>query len=511
MTAAKAPPSSTWALQLVLFCFVFTLLGVVARANPYAGDASLMCQVADSIVDHGGIDIRPRGNRRYAKYPLLDVLQCVPAVALRHVVGAHWPHEPGLAGFALGVPPHAVTGLLAVGLFQLALAFEASPQIALAFALLVTFTTPILPAGRSLYSETLQALLLVWAVLATLRARDARARGAFFAAGLLAGLAINAKILLAVLPLAMLADQLHERWDRARWRSAAVFCLGALPGALAWLGYNYARYGSLLAQGYGVERDGSISFGVPLASGLYGLLFSSGKSVFLYSPLLLASLWGFPRMLRERRRELWLLGIPTLVTLLAVSKWWAWNGDWAWGPRLLLPVVPLACVPALWPLRHGGAARALVLALGVAGLYVQLLAVLIAPSQLIIASTAASSTVIGHPRDRSAVRDELLALHFIPELNPIVGQQWLLERYLHKRPWTQRSYYPWRNLGIPAWRPRHDPTPKTLDLWLSQGGPLATGLALALSALALGLGALLLVLARRPRPGPAAASPKAHR
>ena len=501
-TAAR---SSTWRLQAVLFCFVFSALGVVSRANPNTGDASLMCAAADSIVSRGHLDVAPvrpdvlrgREGKYYVKYPLLDVLQCLPAVALRNLARRYWPDDDGLAGFALGVPPHIVTSVLALGLFQLALELEVSIPVALGFALLVVFTTPILPAGRSLYGETAQAALLVWAMVAALRARDARARGASLSAGAIAGLAVNAKILLAILPLAILVDQLHERWDRARWRSAGVFCIGVLPGALAWLGYNYFRYENPFAQGYGAGRDTSIGFGVPLASGLYGLLFSSGKSVFLYSPLLLASLLGLPRMLRARRRDVWLLGIPTLAIVFVGAKWWCWHGDWAWGPRLVLPVVPLACVPALWVLRRRGTPRALVLALGTAGLYVQMLAVLVAPGQFFIASSAANATVIGHAKNAHALRDDLLALHFIPELNPIVGQQWLLGRYLDRRPWTKDSYYPWRSLGIEAWRPRRDPTPAALDLWISHPSPIVIGLALALSAITLALGARLLVFARR--------------
>ncbi|MFI5309553.1 MAG: hypothetical protein ACHQ53_19510, partial [Polyangiales bacterium] len=388
-------------------------------------------------------------------------------------------------------------GVLAIGLFDLALALDASVTTALVFALLVVFTTPIWSAGRSLYSETLQTTLVVFTVLAAIRAREVGARGAFLVVGLLAGLAINAKVLLGLLPLAVLVDQAHERWEPRRMRNLGLAGLAVLPGAIAWLAYNHARYGSVLAQGYTTGRDGAIGFDVPLLSGLYGLLLSSGKSVFLYSPLLVAAMCGVGGMWRERRRDLWLIAIPTLGTLLAVSKWWAWSGDWAWGPRLLLPVVPLACLPALRLLERRGVTRVIVLALCAAGFYVQVLAVAIAPSRFIEVTDRAASTAIGNPKHPETVRDELLALHFVPELSPIVGQHWLLMRYLRKPPWTESSDYPWKSLGIPAFRPRQDPTPKHLDLWTTNASPLVIGLASVFAALTLASGAWLVVLARK--------------
>jgi hypothetical protein len=70
-----------------------------------------------------------------------------------------------------------------------------------------------------------------------------------------------------------------------------------------------------------------------------------------------------------------------------------------------------------------------------------------------------------------ALRDDLLPAHFIPELSPIVGQYWLLERYLTQPGWDRSSDYPWKSLAIEAWWPRTNPTPPRLDLWLDSRSP----------------------------------------
>jgi hypothetical protein len=59
--------------------------------------------------------------------------------------------------------------------------------------------------------------------------------------------------------------------------------------------------------------------------------------------------------------------------------------------------------------------------------------------------------------------------------------------------WDAQSDYPWKNLGIPSWRPHKNPTPERLNFWLERSSSRAAwllGCALVLFALA--SGALLL-------------------
>jgi len=50
------------------------------------------------------------------------------------------------------------------------------------------------------------------------------------------------------------------------------------------------------------------------------------------------------------------------------GAWWAWHGGWSWGPRFLVPLLPLSCLPlGLLPARRGWRAALIVaLALGAA-------------------------------------------------------------------------------------------------------------------------------------------------
>jgi hypothetical protein len=307
------------------------------------------------------------------------------------------------------------------------------------------------------------------------------------ATGLLFGVAINLKTLLVALAGAWLLDRLlRPRAERDLPRVLGYGALGVLPGALAFLLYNQARYGSPLVLGYDIGRDGSIGFGTPLLAGLHGLLFSPGKSVFLYAPLLLLAVPGALRMARERRRELYVLALPVLFTLLAAARWWAWSGDVAWGPRLLVPVLPLAFVPALFALPGPSRVRrALFAALCALGLYVGFLGVAFRPFQYVAVAQEATRVTLGKG-DPGKMRDVPITLHHVPELSPLVGHHWLLGRALAGEGWDADSDYPWRSLGIDAWRPRHDPGPKYFNFWFHEPGAGAL-IALNLAALAASL------------------------
>lgn|GEM_PF-4730675 len=86
-----------------------------------------------------------------------------------------------------------------------------------------------------------------------------------------------------------------------------------------------------------------------MLSGLYGLLFGAGRSVFLNAPSAIAALF----LMRELMRRPGMLTsafllLPALVLLLLVDAvWWAWCGDWGWGPRLLGPLLTAFFLPLI--------------------------------------------------------------------------------------------------------------------------------------------------------------------
>ena len=109
---------------------------------------------------------------------------------------------------------------------------------------------------------------------------------------------------------------------------------------LLQLSLNAWRMGSPLEFGYGGE---TLAFSTPLLRGLRGLLFEPGKGLLFYAPLAIA---GLVLLYRATPLERVLLGGATLLLLFTMARWWCWNGALAWGPRLLLPVLPFMVAPA---------------------------------------------------------------------------------------------------------------------------------------------------------------------
>jgi len=118
---------------------------------------------------------------------------------------------------------------------------------------------------------------------------------------------------------------------------AALLCL-----AIALL-YNVARTGSAFGTGYGRQATPA-AFSTPLLVGLYGLLLSSGKGVLWFAPLTALVPAAVPAAWRR-------LGAPALGIALACAAMTCvyasfehWAGDGSWGPRYLVPLIPLALV-----------------------------------------------------------------------------------------------------------------------------------------------------------------------
>jgi hypothetical protein len=119
------------------------------------------------------------------------------------------------------------------------------------------------------------------------------------------------------------------------------FALGLLPAGI--LLETYLKFGHFFPKDYmghvGVKGalpySGLPGFSYPLFFGVLSVLFSYGKGLLFFTPGLLglfrAEIW------RERERDFLISGtLYTIGLILVFSRWWAWSGDWFWGPRFYL-------------------------------------------------------------------------------------------------------------------------------------------------------------------------------
>jgi hypothetical protein len=137
-------------------------------------------------------------------------------------------------------------------------------------------------------------------------------------------------------------DRGQEIRDKPRFRCSPILAF-ALPLALTALllgGYNYARYGDVLQTGYLPQEK----FSTPWLEGISGLLISPGRGLFPYAPVLLISLLAIPAFAKRHRLEAALALLISAFYVLLYGRWFFWHAGYAWGPRFLVPIVPLAVI-----------------------------------------------------------------------------------------------------------------------------------------------------------------------
>ncbi|MDM8519332.1 hypothetical protein QUF64_04740 [Anaerolineales bacterium HSG6] len=144
--------------------------------------------------------------------------------------------------------------------------------------------------------------------------------------------------------------------------------------------YNDFRSGDPFQTGY----DLTLFSASPLL-GLYKLLFSPLRGLFIYSPILLLGLIGWWQLRHTHTAEAWLLASCVGVTLALFSVWSSGEGL-SWGSRFLVPLVPylsLSLAPIVAHVIHKSAPfllfRILFALFFVFSMLIQLLAVTINP------------------------------------------------------------------------------------------------------------------------------------
>ena len=447
----------------------------------------LYCDGADrfattyGIVERGSLrlGVKADGSPRYSKYGIVQPALGVPLYLVgKAVAGAGAEGVSANPAFYCHLLNSFVTAATCAALVWILRrqGFTASTTLLVAAA--YGLATVAWPNARWYGSEPLSALLLLIFIhcLSRIAEQGTRTREAVAAAVAGGALVLHTTMagpLVAGLVVWTAAGRLWRggsRRERNAWVLAGMILALALVALLA---YNRARGGSVLRTGYEGDHgfatfpySGKPGFSANLLVGLYGNLFSVGRSVFLYSPPALLGVVFFGVLWRVRPRFARLALVAALYYLLVWSKWWAWYGGACWGNRTLLPVLPLLmpAVAAGWErVRGKGLARpALFAAVLVLGVLVQVPALLVFPGDHYL-------RVIG-PRYENEYR-----IHFVPHASPLAGHTGILLN----RPFADSDL---------LWLAGRQPTPPQVAV-----PPAGRAIWLILSGLTLAAGILLAV------------------
>jgi hypothetical protein len=427
---AGAPPSGPLRTARLLGVFAFLLYLLSGGGRIVGSDEVAMLELARAML-RGRIDVpagatlEGRDGRHYTKNAAGQAVTALPLVAAGEAVGAlsglPEPRRTLAVRLVASLFNAWVTALLLVFFYAAARGLGARPGPALGAALLLGFATPLWVYAKSFMAEPLQALGLLVALAGS--AQAAGPRGPRLA-GIGVFVAVSAKASMAPLALACVAPLALGRPRRGALGPALA---GFLLAGLGHLAYNVARFGNPLETGYGAQAT-LAAYSTPLWVGLFGLLLSPGKGVLWFAPnlVLLPAGWRALRRGPEatRRAALGIL-LAWVAGLLLYSTFEHWAGDGSFGPRYLVPLLPLGFLAVAVALERAGRGLArLAWALGLAGLLVQVGGVSIHfGAQMREAGDYPYKLPLDDPRFMSDS-------HFNPSFSPIAGHWRMLLRNL---------------------------------------------------------------------------------
>ncbi len=284
----------------------------------------------------------------------------VPGTETETLIGTFPPlqYVPTLAFQAVGLSDQSTvralmwTNLACLALLAALLARWAtrdrSPWPPLAGALVLS--GPLLNYGTTGFGEMLAATVLVAFVLAV------RGRRPLLIA-LTALLAATSKETMApfLLGLTVLAGRDEDDGWLPPARTLVPVVLGLVGGTLASWALNVVRYDSIWNERY-LEPIFQVQGVGRVAVNAVDVLVAPGGGLLPYWPayvlLLVGATWA--AVAATRRRELqpalarWAVLGLLAVFVVGLARWWAPFGWVAWGPRLLLPLLPALGLVVVW-------------------------------------------------------------------------------------------------------------------------------------------------------------------
>jgi 4-amino-4-deoxy-L-arabinose transferase-like glycosyltransferase len=368
-----------WPRRFAVRCRVALLLALgcgliyasISRGWLVYGDDVLLFQVTEAIATRGDLAvtsphemgsvaraIRGRDGRGYSKYGIGLSVVALPAYAAGGWRGAPWRdleevRDPegnlrsGSRVLATGLTNAAVGGAAAGVFYLLAIAVGVASWPAALAAVALALASPLAHYAAGFLTEPLSGLCLLLVALGLVAAsKGERGWPGALLSGAAAGLAVATKVanLLLVLPAVVWLLWLLRCRRRAGWRWCSVLAALAawfLP-FLAWLGAvawaNWVRFGSVWETGYGAEAR---NYTTPLAEGVGGLLLSPGRGLLWYWPAAFVALAGLVRLARRAPALAAYAASTLLLSLLLFGRYYQWYGGGSWGPRFLMPVLPL--------------------------------------------------------------------------------------------------------------------------------------------------------------------------
>jgi hypothetical protein len=326
---------------IALFCLILGVSLTFYTGHPASSDEKAILATSASFVLHGRLDMNAAASSDwlllplsrlgtfgvddalYAKKGLTPSLFVTPLV----LIGRFVPFLP-LRGTGMLLNP-IMTAFTALLIYGYAHRLGYSHRVGAIAGFIYGVCTLALPYTATVFGEPLAGFLLI----AMLYTAD---RGQWGISGLWGALLAGVNVVYT--PLIGLALLFMNR-DSAR-KTLFPFLIPLIIGGLLLLGYNAVRFGNPFTTGYNFGLGEGFTH--PFLRGLYGLTVGGQRGIIWYSPVLLLCIPGW-WLFRQRHKRLAWIGLGAVAAqFILFAAWWSWHGGIVWGPRFLLPGIPIA-------------------------------------------------------------------------------------------------------------------------------------------------------------------------
>ncbi len=342
---------SDWAIVILVFLVV--LAGYLSSPNTDLSDSVWSIHTAMSIIKQGNTDLdeyteitsktdleytlETIGGHVYTTYPVGVSLVAVPFVFVLDQLSARiWAfdlneyirhtHPQGLelliASFIV-----ALTTVFVYKIARLFLNRRYSLWVAFVFAFC---TSAWSTASRALWQHGPSMLMLAISLYLILLARDRPGLIQFASIPLVFSYVIRPTNSISIVLLTVFVFVQYRRYF-------VRYLLWAMAIAVPFVLFNLSVYHFPLSTYYRSYQEFSTS---TFSQALAGNLISPSRGLFVFSPVLLFSVWGILIKIRQKRvLDYFLVGILALHWI-TISTWFMWWGGWSFGPRIFTDMIP---------------------------------------------------------------------------------------------------------------------------------------------------------------------------
>jgi len=212
-------------------------------------------------------------------------------------------------------------------------------KVGLLIAFIIIFSTNLLPLAKHSFAHILSILAMTTALYFGLKYLKTKNTKNLIFSGLFYGLLIISYNYTFVISsfaffLVLVIKKSFDKKIFFKW------VLGVIPFVLILFAYNYFRFGNILESGYTMNGPGGdLKLKASVFEGLWGLLLSPGKSILVYSPVLIYSFYLAIKYFKKNWVDLFFL-ITAVVNVFLYSNLAFWSGELSYGPRYLAVIIP---------------------------------------------------------------------------------------------------------------------------------------------------------------------------